>query len=160
MSERRTGRIAARVIAVLLAAAAFRSLVWAPLYANRALKLIELRTRAADIASDRRIFLARDNLDALARVEPSAIVAVDYHMLYAANDRIIGLPQDAIEHYTAALGIEHRPEIYFERGMTWLEARNVDAAVRDLTVAVRFDPVYMESLDLQTRSLITAAQQR
>jgi tetratricopeptide (TPR) repeat protein len=157
-------RIACRVAVTVVAAAALYRYSFEPIYANRALKDIELRTRGALVAAmseDRAVMTARDNLERLARFEPRCLLAVEYHMLWAANDRILHRTDDALAHYTLALAMEHRPEIYFERGLTYLEKGDVDEATADVARAARFNPNYIPEVtgQLQQRVLAVLARQ-
>ena len=143
-------RAACRVVITIIAAAALYRYSFEPIHANRALKDVELRTRGAldgAMSDDRAVMTARDNLERLGRFEPRCLLAVEYHMLWAANDRILHRTDDALTHYTLALAMEHRPEIYFERGLTYLEKGDVDRATADVTLAARFNPNYVNEVN-------------
>ena len=141
-------RALCRLAATAAAALAVYYYVWMPEHADHILKSLTLRTQAALQADgDRAVFVARDNLARLQPLERAGKLSVDYHLICAVNDRILGRNDDAIEHYTAALAADHRPEIYFDRGVTYLNEGNLDAATADIALAVRFNPVYLEDVD-------------
>jgi tetratricopeptide (TPR) repeat protein len=105
---------------------------------------------------DRAIFAARDNIAILQTVTDACRLSVDYHLIYAVNDRILGRNDDAIEHYTAALTSDHRPEIYFDRGITYLEEGKLDPATADIALAARFNPTYLENVDAGMQARVAA----
>ncbi len=150
-------RAVCRLAAAVAAAAAFYQYSWMPAHANHLLKTVEARTQtAADTGGDRAIFAARDNIALLQTITNSCALSVDYHLIYAVNDRILGLNDEAIAQYTAALQSDHRPEIYFERGITYLEERKLDAATADIALAVRFNPGFFDSIDAQMQARVAA----
>jgi tetratricopeptide (TPR) repeat protein len=154
-----TLRVACRAVLAVIAAAALYRYSFEPIYANRALKDTELRTRAAldgAMSDDRAVMTARDNLERLGRFEPRCLLAVEYHMLWAANDRILHRSDDALAHYTLALAMEHRPEIYFERGLTYLEKGDVDAATEDVARAARFNANYISEVNGELQRRVVA----
>jgi tetratricopeptide (TPR) repeat protein len=141
-------RAVCRLAATLAAAAAFYQYSWMPEHADHVLKSLQTRTQTAlDTPGDRGIFAARDNIALLQTITNACHLSVDYHLIYAANDRILGRNDEAIEHYTAALAADHRPEIYFDRGITYLEERKLEPATADIALATRFNPGFLESLD-------------
>jgi tetratricopeptide (TPR) repeat protein len=109
---------------------------------------VQTRTQSAlDTPGDRAIFTARDNIAMLQTITNACQLSIDYHLLYAVNDHILGLNDDSIEHYTAALAADHRPEIYFDRGLTYLEQGKLDQATSDIALAARFNPSYLDNID-------------
>jgi tetratricopeptide (TPR) repeat protein len=150
-------RLVCRLAATAAAALTLYRYSWMPEHANRVLKTVQTRTQTAlETPGDRAIFAARDNIALLQMVPNPHQLAVNYHLLYAANDRILGRNDDAIEHYTAALSAEHRPEIYFDRGITYLEEGKLDPATADIALAARFNPWYLESVDAGMQSRVNA----
>jgi tetratricopeptide (TPR) repeat protein len=140
-------RAVCRLAASGLAAFAFYRYAWMPEHANHLLKSIQTRTQTAlDTPGDRAIFAARDNIAMLQTITNACQLSIDYHLIYAVNDRILGRYDEAIEHYTAALQADHRPEIYFDRGSTYLEQGKLDPATADIALAARFNPVYLDNL--------------
>jgi tetratricopeptide (TPR) repeat protein len=105
---------------------------------------------------DRAKAVARENLDLLQPIANTSRLSVDYHLVYAVNARILGLNDEAIAHYTAALTADNRPEIYFDRGVTYLEVGNLDAATPDIALAARFDPAYLEEVDVGMQARVAA----
>ena len=147
-------RLAAAAAAVL---AAYRY-AWLPEDADHVVKAVTSRTQAAlQMNGDRVMRIARDNIDRLQPISGICRMSVEYHLVYAVNARILGRNNEAIEHYTAALAADHRPEIYFDRGMTYLEAGKVDAATADIALAVRFNPQFLTDADAGMQERVAAA---
>jgi tetratricopeptide (TPR) repeat protein len=150
-------RAACRLAATLAAAAAFYQYSWMPEHADHVLKSLQTRTQTAlDMSGDRAIFAARDNIEALQKITNACQLSIDYHLIYAVNDRILGRNDEAIEQYTAALTADHRPEIYFDRGITYLEERKLEPATADIALATRFNPGFLDSLDAQMQARVAA----
>lgn len=150
-------RALCRLAAVAAAALAVHYYAWMPEHADHILKSLTLRTQAAlQVDGDRAVFIARDNLARLQPIEGAGKLSVDYHLICAVNDRILGRNGEAIEHYTAALAADHRPEIYFDRGVTYLKEGNLDAATADIALAVRFNPVFLEDVDAGMQERVAA----
>lgn len=150
-------RVVCRVIVLAVAALALYRYVWLPYQANRVLFVVEgqlqeaIRYEASDTA--RMAVLARDNLARLQSVERACRTNVEWELLYAENARLLRRFDEAFAHYEAALHIDHRPEIYFHRGLARLQTGDVQAAYNDLVLAVKFRPVLNDDLsgDLHQR---------
>jgi len=150
-------RAVCRLAATAAAAFAFYHYSWMPAHANHVLKSVQTRTQnALETPGDRAIFAARDNIAYLQTITNACRLSVDYHLLYAVNDRILGRNDDAIEHYTAALAADHRPEIYLDRGITYLEEGKLDPATADIALAARFNPQYLENIDAGMQARVAA----
>ena len=153
-------RAACRLAATVAAAAAFYWYSWMPEHADHLLKAVEMRTQsAASTGGDRAIFAARDNIALLQTITNACALSVDYHLIYAVNDRILGRRDEAIAHYTAALAVDHRPEIYFERGITYLEDGKLEPATADISLATRFNPLFLDDLDPTLRARVAAVNE-
>jgi tetratricopeptide (TPR) repeat protein len=150
-------RVFCRVAVLVVAALALDRYVWLPYQANRVLFVVNaqleqaIRYEASDPA--RTAILARDNLARLQTIERASRTNVEWEMLYAEDARLLGRFDEAFAHYDAALRIDHRPEIYFHRGLARLETGNVQAAYDDLVLAAKFRPVLIDDLsgDLHER---------
>jgi tetratricopeptide (TPR) repeat protein len=150
-------RAVCRLAATALAAFAFYRYSWMPEHANHLLKTLQTRTQTAmDTPGDRGIFAARDNIAMLQTIANACRLSIDYHLIYAVNARILGRNDEAIEHYTAALAADHRPEIYFDRGITYLEEGKLDSATTDIALAVRFNPVFLDNIDAGMQARVAA----
>jgi tetratricopeptide (TPR) repeat protein len=150
-----------RLVATAAAALAAYRYAWLPEYADHVMKSVMDRSQPAlQMDGDRATFAARHNIERLQSVASICKLSVDYHLIYAANARLLGRNDDAIEHYTAALAADPRPEIYFERGMTYLEEGNLDAATSDIAVAVRFNPTFLYGVDAGMQARVTAVNKR
>jgi tetratricopeptide (TPR) repeat protein len=150
-------RTVCRLAAIAAAALAAYRFAWLPEHADHVVKSVTLRTQAAlQMNGERAKDIARENLDLLQPVANVCRLSVDYHLVSAVNARILGLNDDAIEHYTAALKADHRPEIYFDRGVTYLEQGKLDAATPDIALAARFDAAYLQEVDAGMQERVAA----
>lgn len=146
-----------RTLAVFAAAIALRQFVWASFHTNRVLKTVTSRTEAALQANgDRAVMLARTNLDELQPLAQWSRDSVTYHLLYAANARILRRDDEAIDHYSAAIAADPRPEIYFDRGVTYLEEQQIERATDDIAFACRFDRSYLTEVDTTMQERVQA----
>ncbi|MEA2163609.1 MAG: hypothetical protein QOK37_1736 [Thermoanaerobaculia bacterium] len=145
-----------RLATTAAAAAALFRYVWLPERADHVLKAVTTRTESAmQLSGNKAVFSARNNLELLHPFANVCRLSVAYHLVYAVNLRILGRNNEAIEHYTSALAADQRPEIYFDRGTTYLDEKKLDAAVADIALATRFNPVYIESVDTAIRERVT-----
>jgi tetratricopeptide (TPR) repeat protein len=151
-------RAVCRLAATVVAAVAFYRYSWMPSHADHMLRSLQSRTQAAleTPGDDRAIFAARDNIERLQTIESACRLSVDYQLIYAVNARILGRNDEAIEHYTAALDADHRPEIYFDRGVTYLEEGKLDPATADIALATRFNPAYLQNVDAGMQARVAA----
>ena len=150
-------RLVVRLAAAAVAAFAFYRYAWMPWHVNHLLKSLQVRTQTAmDTGGDRAIFAARDNIAQLQTITNVCRLSVDYHLIFAANDRMVGLNDEAIEQYTAALAADHRPEIYFDRGVTYLEEGKLEPATADIALAARFNPGFIDNVDFGMRERVAA----
>lgn len=158
MSDHAAVRWTIRLLAIGLASVALYRLTWLPYHANHVFFEVDQRTAAVQNGD---VFqaapAARDNLARLQTVAAVGRTDIVYHMLYAANARLLQRWDDALLHYDAALAIDHRPEIYFDRGMMLVERGKVDAALPDLVKATRFRPIYLEEIEGSLRKRVRAA---
>jgi tetratricopeptide (TPR) repeat protein len=150
-------RAVCRLAAVAVAALAAYRYAWLPEHADHVVKFVMIRSQAAlQMSNDRAMAVARANLDRLQPIASICQLSVDYHLVYAVNARILRRDDEAIEHYAAALASDHRPEIYFDRGMTYLEEGKLDAATPDIALAVRFNPQFLYDVDAGMQERVTA----
>lgn len=154
-------RAASRVAVLVVAALALYRYAWLPYRANRVLFTVTTQldqaTRFEGGDPARAAILARDNLARLQSVERACHTNVEWELLYAENARLLQRFDEAFAHYDAALRIDHRPEIYFHRGMTRMEAGQFDKAFDDLVLAVRFRPGLVEELSGELRIRVEQA---
>ena len=136
-----------RVTVLLGAAVGLYRYTWLPYRANHVLFDVEQRGNAAEMADPLKgMPLARTNLKMLDSVATACWTDANYHMLYAANARILRRPDIARQHYDDALAVDCRPEIYVQRGFLSLENGHLDAAMPDFIRAVRFNPGMLDQL--------------
>jgi hypothetical protein len=155
MPDRPVVRWSVRVAAIAAATLALYRYGWLPYRANHVLFAVERRTASAETQPPYKgLPIARDNLVLLESVAPGCRTDVNYHMLHAANDRLLRHWDDAERHYNLALTLDHRPEIYFYRGMTKLGRGDVDAAVADLVIAARFNESTTDDLEGNLRDRV------
>lgn len=143
-----------RAAAVIVAAIALHTFCVLPYLANLRFDEIRRRTERAQVLDAVQAApIARANLRDLERSEGVQRFNSVWYVLYGANCEILGRPGDAIAVYSQALRIDQRPEIYVNRGLAKLQMGSIDAAVKDLAVAARFDPFVLYQLegDLHTR---------
>ncbi|HEX3110417.1 MAG TPA: O-antigen ligase family protein [Thermoanaerobaculia bacterium] len=90
--------------------------------------------------------IARENLAKIGENLPKRPGDIDYLMLRAANDRVLGNYEDARDSYLEALRYDRRPELYAELGVTELQMGRRQEALDALYQAVLFSRVYLDSL--------------
>jgi tetratricopeptide (TPR) repeat protein len=150
-------RTICRLAATAAAALAIYRFAWLPEHADHVVKSATMRSQEAlQMTADRAKVAARENLELLQPVASVCRLSVDYHLVYAVNARILERNDEAIEHYTAALAADRRPEIYFNRGVTYLEEGKLDAATPDIALAVRFNPQFFYDVDAGMQERVTA----
>ena len=151
------GRIVVRAIAVLLAAAAIYRWVVLPWEANHVIYQVAVRSeKALDRGGDVAIITARENIDRLKQIAPVSRTDANFYLLFAGNARMVRNGELAVEQYSAALAnADHRPEIYYERGLTYLAMGNLDAAAADLIHAAKFNPFIVETLEGELLERVT-----
>lgn len=79
------------------------------------------------------------------------------YMLLAANLRILGSLDEAVENFRHALTLSERPEIYAQIGELEIERGNIEAGRAAVTKAATFHMFYVETLDEPLRSEIYKA---
>src|ERR1043165_5440962 len=127
---RRSLFILARVAAVVAAAFAIDRLCVRP-YRGAAVETeVQQRSTIAEAVDHQRaVILVRENLHDLNRVAPDRRLAPSWYMLYGGNLELVDRWREATDVYTRALAIDHRPEIYFNRGLGLLRLGQLDAAI-------------------------------
>lgn len=152
-------RFAVRSIAVGAAALAIWYYVILPWRADHVLYTVQQRTEAIEgLDGERSVVTARNNIQMLHRIERACRTNASFYMLYAFNLRILHDPDGAIEQYTnALLYADHRPEIYFARGTTWVEKKEIDRAADDLIRAARFNPFMIGDISGELRDRVARA---
>jgi tetratricopeptide (TPR) repeat protein len=141
-------RWAFRATVLIAAAFALYRYSWLPYRANHVLFAVERRSEAAEGTDPLRgMPVARANIAMLESVEAGCRTDVNYHMLYAANARVLRRPDLARQHYDAALALDRRPELFLQRGFTALESGDVNRAVADFVQATRFNPALADELE-------------
>ena len=158
-ANRSPWRAAAGAVIVVLAALAIRHFCVQPYRCAAALPSLQAATfRAAEQADTQRgVMMARRNLERLAALDGACRQELEWMMLEAGNSRIAGDAPRAIALYTHALTLHQRPELYFNRGVAYLEMRQVDRAVQDLATAAIFNPTILENFDADTQKVIREA---
>jgi tetratricopeptide (TPR) repeat protein len=78
------------------------------------------------------------------------------HMLVAANLRVLGNDEEALQSYEQARAIAERPEIYAQMAEIEIERGNLDAARRLLVSAATFNVMFVETVDEPLRGEIRA----
>ena len=152
MARSNAWRVAAGAAIIVAGGWTIRQLCIVPYRCAAAMTPLQARTfRAAEIsATEAGRIMARQNLERLDALGGNCRDDLNWLMLYAANCRIVGDRQGAVEAYTRALRLYQRPEIYYNRGVTLLEMREPDRAIGDLALAANFNPVLLEQFDAAT----------
>jgi tetratricopeptide (TPR) repeat protein len=147
---------AIRAIAIAAAAFVAYRVCVIPYRCNHA--VLEGRLRLERVSSSRSDTLARTEaaiVEQMLRRYATTCNSVNVQLLLASAARLQGHVDDALERYGDALTVEPRPEIYFDRGMAKLDAGQVADAERDLVVAAKFNPVFLEEISGELRNRVT-----
>src|SRR5437899_2667092 len=154
----RRSAIFVRAAALIAAAFGIDRLCIAPYRAAAAEAAVERRTTVAEsVGPQLGAIMARENLHDLDRIASARRVAASWYMLYGSNCMLMGRWREATDVYTRALGVDQRPEIYFNRALARLQLGETDAAVADMATAARFNPFLIEQVDGELRARVTAA---
>ncbi|HEX3581334.1 MAG TPA: hypothetical protein VH087_06205, partial [Thermoanaerobaculia bacterium] len=144
-----------RLVAGIVAVAAIAGAIWIALrfaydpLVSEAKKLqIQNRTEEAMNLGEpfRSAPVARENLSRIGQYLAKRPGDVDYLMMRAANQRVLGDYGDARASYQEALRYDRRPELYYELGSTDLQLGLRDEAVDALFQAALFSRTYLDSL--------------
>ena len=103
---------------------------------------------------------ARRTLEMLSVCEEDLRHDVDFYMLAAANDRILGAQADAEAMYAKGLELDRRPELYYGLGSVQLEQGKTSAAVASFVNAVTFNREMMNDVPSAIRPQVLAIVQR
>jgi tetratricopeptide (TPR) repeat protein len=157
----RSLRILSRLGAIAAGIIGIERLCMAPYAANRILHRVDIRSHAAISAADPQhaAILARTSLNELRSIASIEEYDVDYHLLFAANARVLNQTAEALAHYDAALRADQRPEIYFQRGLTLLELGRIPESIPNFVTAARFNPTILNDLDPTIREQVVAGLQ-
>ena len=155
---RRSVIILARAAAVVVAAFAIHYFCIGPYRAAVVEAEVQQRSDVAAKADHQlTVILVRHNLRDLDRIAADRRLAPSWYMVYAGNQSLIERWREADEVYTRALAIDHRPEIYFSRGLVRLRLGELDAAIADMATAARFNPFLLDQIDGELRARVAAA---
>lgn len=148
-----------RLTFFLVALVIGQRIVIEPTRCNHVMRTVEFRTREILVGSpaSAKFPTARGNIRLLESVRGGCARDFEYYLLLALNKRIAGKHTAAIADLTRALQTADRPEIYFDRGLIYLESGRIEAALPDLQIAVEFVPEYINRLDGELRNRIDAA---
>jgi tetratricopeptide (TPR) repeat protein len=147
-----------RTITIIAGAAAIYRFCVLPVRCAHALQAIENSTNALDsMPGWRAASFARFNLRVLGSFDRSCWTEINYHLLLAANADILGRKQEVLQHFGDALEVDDWPMVYYHRGLILLQLGRLDDAVRDLAIAVDFDPTLIGTLDGELRARVAQA---
>jgi tetratricopeptide (TPR) repeat protein len=135
-------RVAAAVIVLAATGWGIYRLAWIPYRCEAKKVRLQNATDAAQKEVDdyRATLLARSNLQEIAHCREHLPHDLQFIRLAAANQRRIGLREDAIATLRQALQTDRRPELYWEIGLILIELGRIDEALRWLGAAVTFAP--------------------
>lgn len=134
-------------------AAALAVWLWCivPFQFEIALRGLENSTRAAMAASSPESqVIARQTLGRVAEFRGRFPGDVRLAMIEAANERLIGRPEDAVAAYRRALQYDRRPEIYFNLAIAESDAHDKTSAAQHLAQALRFSPALARDVSDET----------
>ena len=147
--------VLARFALVAIAVLALRQYCYLPFQCTHTIVIVARRTH---LALDRQSSIeakrtARRNLEMLDSVAGGCRTDLDPYLLRAFNDKILGRTDAALRDLDDGLRVDDRPEIYFDRGLMLLDVGRMDAGVKDLAIAARFNPTLLDQLqgDLRQR---------
>ena len=138
-------------LAVIWAGAAEAAYLWCivPYRCNLAMRIVSAQTEnlaaAGPMAASSR---ARRNLELLKGCFDADCPNPELAMLLADNNRILGLPGQAITILNKELRYEQRPEIYCLLGLSLLEAGREQEGIENLTRSVIYNPTYMDRISV------------
>lgn len=145
-------RYVVRAFAALIGLVLMQRLVWLPMQCNQSVRALEATTRAALLAPEQTAApIARDNIRHLQSIVRGCPHDVDVYLLLSLNKGLIGKRDEAIDDLNHSLQTADRPELYFNRGLHFLESGQIDAAQRDFAIAGEFAPQYLDQLDAELR---------
>jgi tetratricopeptide (TPR) repeat protein len=154
----RSGVVLVRIVALAIGVLTMERWSILPFLCNRQIRIIRRRTEAAmNFPTIRAAVVARENIERMNRVIGGCSTDVNAQLLFAANAELIGDKQGNLDHLDAALRIDQRPELYYDRGMAKLALGQVDAAVEDLGTAVRFNPTLVDDISGELRGRVVHA---
>jgi tetratricopeptide (TPR) repeat protein len=152
-------RLATIAIAVWIG----QHLVVLPARCNQMMRRVEDRAAASSsLLPELVVQVARENVELLESVEAGCSRNFEFRLQLAANKRIAGRFEEAIQDLTAAMRTSDRPEVYFDRGLLNLQTGRIETAESDLEIAAEFVPEYLNRIDgaLKTRIESNLAKRR
>jgi tetratricopeptide (TPR) repeat protein len=125
---------------------------------NREKGRINREVRRFERSGDESARTARASNNVAACRRCLAIYPEDFqlHMLMAANLRILGNGEEALQSYERARAIAERPEIYAQMAEIEIERGNLETARRLLVKAATFHLRFVETVDEPLRGEIQA----
>lgn len=144
--------ISAALSAVVLATSLFGvyRLSWLPYRCETKKVRLDMLTKTAneEVNDYQKVLLARTNLEQMAPCRALLPHDLQFNRLGAANERMVGRPDDAIATLRRALETDRRPELYWEIGMLHFEHGRIEEGFRWLNAAASFSPRLMDSPNL------------
>ena len=153
-------RYAIAGVVAIVAVALIDGFAWPRFVCNeRKSGLIASTHNAAEVFVDKITVatVARSNLAAIDKCVTADPTDVDFYMLAAANQNVLGRSDDALATYRSALAWDRRPEIYYEIGMLELRMNRRAEAMADLRNAAQFSTKLLEDLPAEVRKEISAS---
>jgi tetratricopeptide (TPR) repeat protein len=153
--------VAGSVIVMAFCAVASYWLCYRPYRCNRISRAVGEQTLAAWEAAERLapnwqiIIDTRRRLEVLRPCLGRCTGNVQMHMVAAANLRLLKRYEEAAGHYRKALRYDHRPEIYFNLGLTEIDAGRREEGIRNLVLAGRTGAYWNLIADESVRNEVT-----
>jgi hypothetical protein len=135
-------RVAIQLAVTVAAVYALRALVWWPLRCSVVEKDTRLRMEAIEpIAETLKGYrVARSNYETMVRAFDECPPSLDVPMLAAANAQLFNDKTAVLLWNERALTVDRRPELYINLALSQIEAGDVQSAVKNFAIAIRFDP--------------------
>lgn len=133
-------RVFVSIAIASLALIAIQVLVTRPYHCNQLLKVAKARTSTAlEAQRPLNAVLAGQNIDLLLKCSDWCESSVDALMVIAANERLLGRYERALQEYDRAMTIDVRPELLLNRALTQYEAGDRLNGLDSLVTAVQFN---------------------
>lgn len=150
-------------ITVLLSGWGLWHWVYLPNHCNEVISSATARTMIAEESgtSDAASLRARRNLEFLLPNRVACRSSVDFFLLQARNEQLLGRNSQAIASYRKALSLSERPQIHSSIGEIYIQSGDTARAVDSYLTAARYHPLALdgirsEEVARQVRERLTA----
>lgn len=150
----RSERISIALIFLVALVAVYRT-AFVPYSCNILERRLEESTRKAlrEPAGEAAVTARQNSAEVEEAIERCPSVP-NFYMIAAANLRILQRHEEAERMYLTALGMERRPEIYFQLATTQANLGKLEPAVENYSRACRFVPSLIDQVPHHLRDLV------